>query len=459
MYSPESQVSEVVQNVEQDEKVCVVWHCRNLRVQDHPAIEYAVSDYERVIPLFIFDPEFYTENGLACDARIQFLLECLEDLDSQYSDLHGGLNYFHGDPISILGEFDQHGIPVVTTADPTGSYGLRRDNAAAEACDITFIDADGLRRDVPDTRDEWSEHVESWFNESTHECDSDDIRVVHASENPNPTAIGEMYDVSPSKDIAREGGRTHAKQLLQEFIDTLPEYPGSISAPSDARTGTSQLSPYLRFGCVSVREVYQSVKNANVSGRCEEMFKSRLYWNRHYNQKLADWSGWMDTAVNPVLEGFHADSHDPELVTAWKNGETGYPMVDASMRCLEETGWLNFRMRAMCASMLCDLLQQPWKIGADWFYYHLLDADPAINYTQFQLQAGVDGTNMMRIYNPRKQVRDNDSEGEFIHKRLVLRLVMTIRIRLLSMRLRERRLLRRWNRFVMQQRKRCITQK
>jgi deoxyribodipyrimidine photo-lyase len=114
------------------------------------------------------------------------------------------------------------------------------------------------------------------------------------------------------------------------------------------------------------------------------------------------------------LEDFHAATHDPELVTAWKHGETGYPMVDASMRCLERTGWLNFRMRAMCASFLCDLMQQPWKIGADWFYYHLLDADPAINYTQFQIQAGVDGTNMMRIYNPRKQVSDNDPDGGFI---------------------------------------------
>jgi deoxyribodipyrimidine photo-lyase len=122
----------------------------------------------------------------------------------------------------------------------------------------------------------------------------------------------------------------------------------------------------------------------------------------------------METAVNPALEDLHAETHDPELVTAWKRGQTGYPMVDASMRCLERTGWLNFRMRAMCASFLCDLLQQPWKIGADWFYYHLLDADPAINYTQFQIQAGVDGTNMMRIYNPRKQVSDNDPDGEFI---------------------------------------------
>jgi len=162
--------------------------------------------------------------------------------------------------------------------------------------------------------------------------------------------------------------------------------------------------------------VYQAIDSDVTDTRAKELFVSRLFWNRHYNQKLADWPGWMDTAVNPVLEDFHADTHDPELVTAWKHGNTGYPMVDASMRCLTHTGWLNFRMRAMCASFLCDLLQQPWKIGADWFYYHLLDADPAINYTQFQIQAGVDGTNMMRVYNPRKQVTDNDPDGEFITK-------------------------------------------
>jgi len=91
-------------------------------------------------------------------------------------------------------------------------------------------------------------------------------------------------------------------------------------------------------------------------------------------------------------------------------------MVDASMRCLRRTGWLNFRMRAMCASFLCDLCQQPWRPGADWYYRQLLDADPAINYTQFQLQAGMDGRRTLRIYNPRKQVRDNDPDGRFIHR-------------------------------------------
>jgi deoxyribodipyrimidine photo-lyase len=91
-------------------------------------------------------------------------------------------------------------------------------------------------------------------------------------------------------------------------------------------------------------------------------------------------------------------------------------MVDASMRCLRGTGWLNFRMRAMCASVFSFVLKQPWKIGADYMYYHLVDADPAINYTQWQSQSGLKGIGAIRVYNPRKQARDNDPDGEFVKR-------------------------------------------
>lgn len=395
---------------------CVVWHCRNLRTQDHPALEFAKQNYDTLLPVFIFDPVFYSDSGLACDARLIFLHECLTDLQRQYNAVDEELTFLHGNPKTLLSTLDDHVDTIITTADPTGRYGLQRDNEIAECCDITFIDGDGLRRDVADTRKNWSDHVESWLKQDPHTYSGDATDTVTIQTSVSPHSITREYGVESSKDINRTGGRKQATEWLNTFIEQLDEYPGNISAPKDARTGTSQLSPYLRFGCLSVREVYQAVADAASSSRAKSMFHSRLYWNKHYNQKLADWAGWMDTAVNPVLEGFHSDTHDPELVRAWKNGDTGYPMVDASMRCLVETGWLNFRMRAMCASFLCDLLQQPWQIGADFFYYHLLDADPAINYTQFQLQAGVDGTNMMRIYNPRKQVRDNDPDGEFITK-------------------------------------------
>jgi len=394
----------------------LVWHCRQLRTRDQPALEYAAADCSKVLPVFVFDPSFYGEEGLACDARIQFLHESITDLDRQYRDRGGALTLCHGDPVQILTAFDDVGWDIVTTADPTGRYGLARDNAAAEACDVTFIDADGLVRGVADSRDEWGEQAETWLTGTQCSWSTDDSTIETVETPVTTERVANNYDITPEKQSVPTGGTKAARERVIAFLERIDSYPESISAPTDARTGTSQLSPYLRFGCLSVREVYQAVTEHDGDERAAEMFVSRLWWNRHYSQKLVDWSGWMDTAANPVMEAFHADTHDPARVEAWKHGQTGYPMVDASMRCLKATGWLNFRMRAMCASFLCDLLQQPWKIGADWFYYHLIDADPAINYTQFQIQAGMDGTNMLRIYNPRKQVRDNDPAGEFIHE-------------------------------------------
>ena len=409
-------MTQVIDQIGDVDNIALVWHRRNLRTQDHPGIAYATREYDSIFPIFIFDPSFYTTDGLACDARIRFLHECLADLADQYDAIGGALTFFHEDPTDLLPELDNLVDEIITTADPTGRYGLQRDNAIAETCDISFVDDDGLKRDVEDTRENWDEHVESWLTDNQHTFNATSTKVLDTPTEVTPNKIADHYSLSPDKSITRTGGTTHARKLLTEFSKHIAAYPSNISAPQDARSGTSQLSPYLRFGCLSVRQVYQEIIEETGHERAKEMFISRLYWNRHYQQKLADWSGWMDTAVNPLLENFHDDTYDPEFVEAWKQGDTGYPMVDASMRCLKNTGWLNFRMRAMCASFLCDLLQQPWKIGADYFYYHLLDADPAINYTQFQLQAGVDGTNMMRIYNPRKQVRDNDPDGEFIKK-------------------------------------------
>ncbi len=398
------------------ESGCVVWHRRQLRTSDHPALTYAAREYDTVLPLFVFDPQFYGTDGLACDARIRFLHESLADLDAQYAAVGGQLNYAHGDPIDVLSQLRAAGWIVVATADPTGRYGWQRDNAAAEQCDVTYIDADGLVRGQEDAREAWSDAVESWFTDELLSWDAERVSLAAIETPVTVEAIEAAYDIEPTKTDVPPGGTTAARDRLRLFTDAISRYPGSISAPSAAKTGASRLSASLRFGCLSVREVYQYIDTHATDGRGKSMFISRLYWNRHYNQKLEDWPGWMETAVNPVMEDFHADTADPERFAAWKDGRTGYPMVDASMHCLRATGWLNFRMRAMCASFLCDLLEQPWKPGADWFYYHLIDADPAINYTQFQTQAGMVGVNMLRIYNPRKQVRDNDSDGEFIRQ-------------------------------------------
>jgi deoxyribodipyrimidine photo-lyase len=395
-----------------DESAAVVWHRRGLRVSDNPAVVAAAREFETVCPLFVVDPRFYGADGLACDARLRFLGECLTDLADQYEERGTALVLAHGDPLDVLSAFADAGWALYATADPVARYGAARDDRAAEL-GVEFVAEDGLRRG-PDSREGWSDHAEAYL---TGEPRSPGDLGTHAVESTTTVAaVEDRYDVSPDKTRVPTGGREAAFARLRAFADDIAAYPGAIAAPADAEDGTSRLSPYLRFGCLSVREAYRGVDDHATDDRGREAFVTRLYWNRHYTQKLEDWSGWTERAVNPVFRGFGRSTHDPDLVDAWRRGETGFPMVDAAMRCLRETGWLNFRMRAMCASLFGYVLRQPWRIGADHFYHHLIDADPAINYTQWQQQTGMTGVNQMRIYDPRKQVRDHDPEGAFVHE-------------------------------------------
>ena len=405
----------------------VVWHREDLRIADNPALATAASadDDPVVLPLFVFDPAFYGDRGLACDARIAFLHDSLRDLDRQYRDVDApGLTYAHGDPIEVLGRFVDAGWDVVATRSVTGRYGRRRDERAREEVGVEFVAGDGLVRDADRPRRNWKESIGSWLAADPHDWDPRTVTLERIEADPDgsdsfvptPDGVAAAHDVTPEKSMVPAGGRASGRDRLESFVARIGDYPGSISSPVDARDGTSGLSPYLRFGCLSVREVHRYVDEHAPDGRGKSMFVSRLFWNRHYRQKLVDWPGWLDEAVNPVYAGFNRDRHDPDLVDDWKRGETGFPMVDASMRCLRETGWLNFRMRALCASVYFHVLQQPWRIGADHFYEHLIDADAAINYTQWQSQCGIVGRPGLRLYNPRKQVRDQDPDGTFIKR-------------------------------------------
>ncbi len=408
--------SAAVPRIAPEEHGVVIWHREHLRTKDQPAVA-AAADADRLLPLFIFDPAFYGRDGLACDSRIAFLHECLADLNTQYRSQTGvGLSYAHGDPITILGQLSDAGWTIVTPATPSGRYGRRRDRRAREECAVQFIDGDGLVRNAERSRKHWQNHIEQWLTATPHTWASETIAVDELSTDVSPAVIADQYSLTPRKSKVPPGGTQSAWQQLEEFVDRIQDYPGNISAPADARTGSSGLSPYLKFGCLSVRQVYQYIAANAPEGRGKEMFLSRLVWNKHYEQKLADWAGWLDKAVNPALQAFNADRHDPDRIEAWKQGQTGYPLVDASMRCLAETGWLNFRMRAMCVSFYFHVLQQPWQIGADWYHHHLIDSVASINYTQWQSQCGLVGKPTIRLYNPRKQVRDQDPDGTFIRR-------------------------------------------
>ena len=402
-----------------------LWHRADLRTTDNPALARAVEAADRVAPVFVVDPRYYGDRALACDARLRFLHECLADLREQYRALGGDLALLVGDPRERLRGLLDDGVVdgVYYNRHPTARHGKVVADAVRSWPATTAVADDGLRyvdrrdRDgtvAVDTRDGWREQCEAYFESEPVE------RPAALDANPIESEvtideIEERWDVDPEKRPVPAGGTVAGNERLEAFCDRLGEYPSVVSPPAAAEDRSSRLSPYLAFGALSPRQVYRRI-GAAPDGRGTSMYVSRLYWNRHYNQKLADWPGWTERSVNPVFRGLFRDEHDPELVDAWKRGQTGFPMVDATMRALVETGYVNFRMRAMAASFFVYVLREWWKRGADFMYAHLIDADAAINYTQWQSQANLTGVHPVRIYDPAKQVREYDPDGEFVRE-------------------------------------------
>jgi deoxyribodipyrimidine photo-lyase len=426
----------------------LLWHRTDLRIEDNPALERAAALAQRqgetVQPVFVFDPQFYGEKALACDGRIEFMHECLASLREQYRERGSELTLLHGEPAerfaSLLDDQESEKTQLYYTRHPTARYGARRDQQFENRIH-DLIDSDRGQRGIDivavpegaivfdacergiDSREGWARQCESYLTRDEHSPPDADVLVPEARAIKSDLTIEKVevrYDIDSTKHDVPRGGHRAARRRLDWFTrpKVMDQYPGGISPPAEAEQRTSRLSPYLRFGVLSARQVYAAGVERTGAERARDLFESRLFWNRHFRQKLADNPRLTEEAVNPVLQGLFAsdEDRDPELIKAWKQGRTGFPMVDASMRALVETGWLNFRMRAMVASFFGYILKQWWKVGADFMYYHLIDADPAINYAQWQMQCGLVGCHPNRIYNPRKQVRENDPDGEFIRE-------------------------------------------
>jgi len=216
-------------------------------------------------------------------------------------------------------------------------------------------------------------------------------------------------------------GERAAWDLLGKFLGGGGrDYRRSISSPLTAEQGCSRLSAHLAFGTVSMRSVHQATDVAIATTNDRELayglrgFAGRLRWHCHFMQKLEDEPLIEFNNFARAYDGLRETSFSQELFAAWCAGETGYPMVDACMRSLKATGWLNFRMRAMLVSFASYHLWLHWRETGVFLARQFLDFEPGIHWSQMQMQSGTTGINTLRIYSPTKQARDHDPAGLFV---------------------------------------------
>ena len=414
----------------------IVWFKRDLRTQDHEALCRALKSVRQnatgLMPLYIIEPEAWQQPD-ASYRQWQFVVDCLETLHLDLNQIGQPLQIKIGDAVAVLKALhEQYTVTTLWSHQETGNaWSYKRDQAVALFCQNNAIDwhqptqhpiqRGPLNRDdyglisrtffnTPPLDNPAPQTLQPWFTQDNYHLDKVKNTLVHMTFWANENT--------------QRGGRKRAQAALQSFLHHRSErYLQTIAKPLSAPRFSSRLSPHLAWGSLSIREVMFATYHAmthsenTFNKRNLRAFYQRLHWQSHFMQKLESEPEIEFSAMHPLFNNLRAWTPQTQIhFDAWKTGQTGYPLVDACMRCLVQTGWLPFRMRAMVMSFASYQLWIPWQKTAPFLASLFTDYEPGIHYSQVQMQSGVTGINQMRVYNPVKQSHDQDPKGEFIKR-------------------------------------------
>ena len=407
-------------------KTAVWWVRRDLRLSDNQALAAALRQAEQVLHVFVLDPKLL-DSPFMSEKRLAFLYAGLGALDGDLRARGSYLVIRSGDPVQVLAELQREvGAEALFAEADYSLYARRRDQQAAGALPLQLlpgvsvhppeavVKADGTPYTV------FTPFSKVWLAQPWTG------RPLPAPERvPTPGGVwSEFIPERPglSSDSPFRAGETEAQRRLAAFSEQ------AISDYGEARNrmdlaGTSGLSPYLRFGMLSARQAVEAARQAEeramdrTARRGAETWLNELIWREFYIAILYHFPFVRQTAFRPALRNIPWINNAQDFA-AWCEGRTGYPVVDAAMRQLLQTGWMHNRARMISASFLTKDLLVDWRWGERYFMQHLIDGDPAANNGGWQWTAGTgtDAVPYFRVFNPVLQSIKFDPQGVYIRR-------------------------------------------
>jgi deoxyribodipyrimidine photo-lyase len=403
----------------------LVWFKRDLRIHDHAAL-LAAQQHSSAMALFVIEPEWL--QSPECDpCHVDFALGCLTELRAALALLGLPLLVRVGSAVPVLAQLRQEvGFTHLMSHEETGSgWSYVRDVRVAEWCRGQQV----VRQEFTQTgvvrrlrsRSGWASRWQARMDAPLHILAGGFAPALPVQQPELPT-LASLGLPSHGKTLQAAGEKAGRRALRSFLQGRGQDYRRALSSPLTAEDSCSRLSPHLAFGTLSLRTVHQATEVAIASTPDRGMayalrgFAGRLRWHCHFMQKLEDQPDIEFHNVARVCDGLREEAFHEAHFEAWCEGRTGYPMVDACMRSLLATGWLNFRMRAMLVSFASYHLWLHWRRPGLFLARQFLDFEPGIHWSQMQMQSGTTGINTLRMYSPTKQAHDQDPEGVFIRR-------------------------------------------